>query len=176
MIVYFLRHANAGERKFDPAQDDKRQLDQLGIEQSHSVGRALASLKVRVDAIISSPLPRAAQTAAIVSQELGHEEKVVIDDAMSPAGDYEAFRAMLTRLNRHKAILVVGHNPNQSEFLNRFLAVNGASLIDLKKGAVAKVEKQGRRPPQLKWYVTPKFVGALQQASAKSSRAKTVLK
>ncbi len=176
MVIYFLRHANAGERKFSPAQDDKRPLDGLGIEQSHNVGRALAALKVRVDSLITSPLLRASQTAAIVSEALGREEKVTTDPALRPEGTFEAFLELVARHHRQKAIMVVGHNPNLSEFLNKFLSPNGATIFDLRKGAIAKVEKEGRRPPQLKWLLTAKLVRALQEASAKSSRPKTVLK
>ena len=44
MIVYFLRHANAGERLVSPKKDEKRGLDKEGIEQCGYVGRALAAL------------------------------------------------------------------------------------------------------------------------------------
>src|ERR1022692_5018857 len=79
MDIYFLRHANAGEPKVNPARDEKRPLDKLGIEQSHDVGRALAALGVSPEVIISSPLRRAAQTAAVVANELGYEDKVTGD-------------------------------------------------------------------------------------------------
>jgi phosphohistidine phosphatase len=39
MIVYFLRHANAGERMLSPKKDEKRGLDKEGIEQCGYVGR-----------------------------------------------------------------------------------------------------------------------------------------
>jgi len=67
MIIYFLRHANAGERVNNPKKDEKRALDQIGIEQCGNVGRALAALDTRVEVIISSPLKRAAQTASLVA-------------------------------------------------------------------------------------------------------------
>ena len=66
MILYFLRHANAGKPLANPKKDEKRALDKEGIEQCGTVGRALAALDVQVDAIISSPLKRAAQTASLV--------------------------------------------------------------------------------------------------------------
>ena len=81
------------------SKDEKRPIDKLGEEQSHDVGRALAALGVTVNVIVSSPLTRAMQTAAIVSQELGHEEKLVIDDGLRPEATFEKFKALL---NRHK--------------------------------------------------------------------------
>ncbi len=177
MDIYFLRHANAGEPRVNSAKDEKRPIDKLGIEQSHDVGRALAALDVSPDVIISSPLRRATQTAAVVANELGHEDKVFIDAALRPESSYEKFQDLLRRHSRRDAIMVVGHNPSMTEFLNTLLS-NGAPLhaVELKKGAVAKVEKDGRKPAVLRWCMPPKVVRSIQQASASSSRPKTVRK
>lgn len=175
MDIYFLRHANAGEPKANPEKDEKRPVDKLGIEQSHDVGRALAAMDVTVDTIISSPLRRATQTAAVVANELGHEEKVVLDPALRPGASYEQFQELLQRHSRKDAIMVVGHNPNLTEFLNKLVAAPPTAL-ELKKGSIAKVEKNGRRAAVLKWCMTPKLVRSIQQASASSSRPKTVSK
>ena len=177
MDIYFLRHANAGEPKVNPAKDEKRPIDKLGIEQSHDVGRALAALDVNPDVIISSPLRRATQTAAVVANELGHEDKVITDAALRPEASYEKFQELLRRHSRRDAIMVVGHNPSMTEFLNKLLSNGGPmNAIELKKGAVAKVEKDGRKPAVLKWCMPPKVVRSIQQASASSSRPKTVRK
>jgi hypothetical protein len=64
-----------------------------------------------------------------------------------------------------------------TEFLIRMLAGSGAgAFVDFKKGAVAKIEKDGSQPAVLKWCMTPKIVRAIQKASASSSRPKTVSK
>ena len=175
MEIYFLRHANAGEPRLNPAKDAKRPLDKLGIEQSHDVGRALAAMNVTVDAIISSPLRRATQTAAVVANEIGHEEKVLTDPALGPSATYEQFQELLRRCSRKDAILVVGHNPTMTEFLNKLINGGGRG-VEVKKGAVAKVEKDGRRPAVLKWCMPPKVVRSIQQVSASNSRPKTVSK
>ena len=177
MNIYFLRHANAGEPKISAEKDAKRPLDKLGIEQSHDVGRALSSLGASMDAIISSPLPRAEQTASIVAGQIGYKEKVIIDAALKPGGTYEQFQQLLAGFGDKDAIMVVGHNPNLTEFLNQLLGgADTSSAIDLKKGSIARVEKAGRKPAVLKWYMTPKVVRAIQQASASSTRPKAVSK
>ncbi len=177
MDIYFLRHANAGEPKINAAKDEKRPIDKLGIEQSHDVGRALAALDVSPDVIISSPLRRATQTAAVVANELGYEDKVITDAALRPEGSYETFLELLRRHSRRDAIMVVGHNPSMTIFLNALLSGGGPlNAVELKKGGVARVEKDGRKPAILKWCMPPKVVRAIQQASASSSRPKTVPK
>ena len=77
MIIYFLRHASAGQKKSNAAQDEKRPLDKEGIEQCRYMGRVLANMDVQVDAIISSPFKRATQTASLVGNELGYDSKIL---------------------------------------------------------------------------------------------------
>ena len=154
MDIYFLRHANAGEAKFSSTKDAKRPIDKLGIEQSHDV-----------------------QTAAVVANEIGYEDKVITDAALLPGASFQQFRELLVRHSRKEAIMVVGHNPSMTEFLNRILFAEGRhNAVEMKKGSVARVEKVGRRTAVLKWCMPPKAVRLIQQASASSSRPKTVSK
>src|ERR1019366_9125617 len=134
MDIYFLRHANAGEPKLNPAKDEKRPIDKLGIEQSHDVGRALAALDVSPDVIISSPLRRATQTAALGATELGYEDKVIRDVALWAEARYEKVLELLRRHRRKDAIIVVGHNPSLTVFLNKILSGDGPlNAVELKK-------------------------------------------
>ena len=174
MIVYFLRHASAGQSKPNPVQDAKRPLDKEGIEQCGYVGRALAAMDVQVDAIISSPLKRATQTATLVANEIGHDSTLVISPALQPTAKFEAFRDLLNKHAKQDAIMVVGHNPNLSQFLSLLLS-GGATdrAADLKKGAVARVEWDSRTASVLNWCLTPKAIRAIYDTAAKSSRPKT---
>lgn len=173
MIVYFLRHANAGNHLATPKKDEKRALDKEGIEQCGYVGRALAALDVQVDTVISSPLKRATQTAALVGNELGHEGKLQIDPALRPQGTFVEFRKLLDKYARQEAIMVVGHNPNLSEFLGRIISAAGCeAATELRKGAVAKVELR-RTSGSLQWVLTPKILRTLYAAAAESSRPKS---
>jgi len=125
MIIYFLRHANAGQRLVNPKKDENRALDKDGIEQCGLVGRALAALDVQVDTIISSPLKRATQTASLVGNELSYEGKLQLEAALRPGASYMDFRRMVEKYAKQEAILVVGHNPNLSEFLGRSISETG---------------------------------------------------
>lgn len=173
MIIYFLRHANAGEHLENPKRDEKRALDPAGIEQCGYVGRALAAVDAQVDVIISSPLKRAAQTASLVGNEMGYEGKLVLSDALRPAASFAEFRKLLDKYSRYEAVMVVGHNPNLSEFVGRYIGGNGCEAhVELKKGAVARVETT-RGPAALQWFLTPKIARSIYTAAAESSRPKT---
>jgi len=173
MIIYFLRHASAGEPLSNPKRDEKRALDETGVEQCGYVGRALTALDVQVDVILSSPLKRAAQTASLVGNEMGHEGKLQLEDGLRPGAAFADFRKMLDKYARHDAIMVVGHNPTLSEFLGRSISETGCeAAVELKKGAVARVE-MSRNAASLVWCLTPKILRTLYAAAAESSRPKT---
>src|SRR6185503_20522947 len=166
MIIYFVRHASAGEHLSNPKKDDKRPLDADGIEQCGSIGRALAALDVQPDVIISSPLKRSTQTASLVGNELGYEAKLQLEPAMRPEGSFADFRRMLEKYSKHEAIMVVGHNPSITDFLAKMIAKSGCeALIDFKKGAVARVETE-RRAATLHWFITPKMAREIQAAAS----------
>jgi len=173
MIIYFLRHANAGKPLANLKKDEKRALDKEGIDQCGMVGRTLAALEVQIDVLISSPLKRAAQTASLVGNELSYEGKIQFEDALRPGAAFADFRRLLEKYAKQEAIMVVGHNPNLSEFLGRIISQTGCEAgTDLKKGAVAKVEL-GRNSAILQWCITPRVLRSLYAAAAESSRPKT---
>jgi len=172
MTLYFLRHASAGEHFPNPKKDEKRALDKDGIEQCGYIGRALAALDVQVDAIVSSPLKRCTQTASLVGNELGYEGKLQLDNGLRPEAGLADFRRMLEKYAHQEAIMVVGHNPNLSQFLGAVISDSGCEAsLDLKKGAVAKVEMR-RASGTLQWCLTPKVLRALYETAIESSRPK----
>lgn len=173
MIIYFLRHASAGSHLANPKKDEKRGLDKDGIEQCGHVGRALAALDIQVDVIVSSPLKRATQTASLVGNEIGHEGKLQIENALRPGASFADFKKLLEKYAKHDAMMVVGHNPNLSEFLGRSVAEGACEAsVDLKKGAVARVD-MSRTSGTLQWCLTPRIVRTVYASAAESARPKT---
>jgi len=157
----------------NPKKDEKRALDKEGIEQCGYVGRALTALNVQVDTMVSSPLKRATQTASLVGNELGYEGKLQIDSALRPEATLADFRKLLEKYSRQEAIMVVGHNPNLSQFLGAIISDSGCEAsLELKKGGVAKVDMR-RTSGTLQWCVTPKVLRTLYETAVESSRPNT---
>ena len=79
MILYFLRHASAG----DSLAIRKKMRSGLWTKRASSSAGMWAApwprLNVQVDAIVSSPLKRATQTASLVGNELGYEGKLQLE-------------------------------------------------------------------------------------------------
>ncbi len=173
MFVYFLRHASAGQTLPNLKKDEKRALDKDGLEQCGYIGRALTALGVQVEVIISSPLKRSTQTAALVGNEMGHEGKLVTENALRPEANFAEFQKLLEKYARQDSIMLVGHNPNLRDFLGRVISEPGRqAVIELKKGAVAKVEMR-RNAGSLSWCITPRILRTLHAAATESSRPKT---
>lgn len=158
MIIYFLRHANAGDTKKDPQRDEQRSLDREGIEQCYTVARFFAKLNVVPDLILSSPLKRAAQTASLVANELGYDDRMKLVKALRPEAAYADFRPMLKSHVHAENVIVVGHNPNLSHFIGHIICEAGQRAeVDIKKAGVARVDFDGKRG-ELQWMITPKML------------------
>jgi phosphohistidine phosphatase len=126
-VLWLLRHGDAA----DGSPDAERPLTSKGEEQSRAAGRALAALGVEMDACLTSPKLRAADTARLACEPLGidpqHEPKLA-------GGPFDA-EALAAGLGDN--VLLVGHDPDFSMALH---GLTGAQ-VRMKKGGLAGVEK-----------------------------------
>ncbi len=144
MDLYILRHAEAGEAR----RDEDRELTQRGREQARAVADGIGWLDLKVGAILSSPLPRAAQTAEPVAAKLGLS--VTLTDGLA-AG--QSPQAALSALNgRSERVLLVGHEPQLSGIVE---ALTGGR-IHMRKAMLAYVEVQSLEPAygELAWLLS----------------------
>ena len=86
--IFFLRHADAGDPLAWVGPDEDRPLSAKGERQAERVARHLEAIGADPDAIITSPLLRAFQTAEAVAKRLGRE--VIISDRLAGGLDVEA--------------------------------------------------------------------------------------
>jgi phosphohistidine phosphatase len=172
MILYLMRHANAGTIRENPALDAKRGLVKEGKEQCMLMARVLGALKAPIDVIVASPLKRAMQTAQLVGTELGYEARVEISPALGLSGSYADFQNLLAKYADREGILVVGHNPNLFQFLGRIITGNGGAAIRMRKASIARVD-MNHHPPRLQLLMDPRTARGLYASVTKSSRPKT---
>jgi phosphohistidine phosphatase len=175
MNLFILRHASAGTRRANPVIDVKRPLDKEGKHHCLQLAHVLNSLQTQFDLIISSPLKRSLQTAALVGTETGYEAPILQTTALAPSATYREFQDLLHDHADRENVLVVGHNPNLTTFLGSLLAGNGGTTpahVRLRKGSLARVTL-GRGPAVLQGLLDPRVVRALYATSTKSSRRKT---
>lgn len=172
MILYLMRHANAGVPRGTPALDAKRALIKEGKEQCILMARVLSALKAQVDVVVSSPLKRALQTAQFVGTELGYDGKVEVSQALAPQATFADFQQLLAKHAGRDGVLIVAHNPNAFQFLGRMITGNGGAAIRMRKGSVARVDME-HHPPRLQWLIDPRTARALYLSVTKKSRPKT---
>ncbi len=132
MNLYLLRHASAGIRRSNPLLDTKRPLDREGKQFCIQLGQVLGLLKVQFDLIISSPLKRSMQTAALVGTETGYEAKILTSPALAPGGTLADFRRLIDEASSRDNVLVVGHNPSLSSFLGSMIVMEPRSTGGLR--------------------------------------------
>lgn len=167
MNLYFLRHGSAGQRNSDSVADHKRPLDKEGKQQCILLGTVLSSMKLQFDCVISSPLKRALQTAALVGTETGYEKKIQLSTALAPTGTWSDFQNLLKTVSHCDDVLIVGHNPNLPEFLHRLLVPKGGRpAVRIRKGAIAAVDME-RGPAILQWLIDPRILRASQSSTTK---------
>ena len=172
MNLYLMRHANAGVPRENPILDAKRALIKEGKQQCMLMAGILAASGAQIDVIISSPLKRAKQTAQFVATEIGCEAPLIASPALAPDGDFAAFQQLIHQFANNEGVLVVGHNPNLSQFLGKLVTGNGPGSIRMRKAGIARVDME-RRPAQLQWILDPRLARAVYTSVVKSSRPKT---
>jgi phosphohistidine phosphatase len=122
-----LRHGDAE----DGSPDAERPLTKKGEAQARAAGRALEALGVRLDACLTSPKVRAADTARLACEPLGVEPR---QEPKLAGGPFDA-QALAAGLGDH--VLLVGHDPDFSMAVH---SLTGAQ-VRMKKGGLAGVEK-----------------------------------
>jgi phosphohistidine phosphatase len=125
-VIYLLRHGDAEDGSGD---DAARRLTAKGERQAEAAGEALARLGVEIDACLTSPKVRAAETARLACDALGIEPEIAAALEGGP------FDALDLSAGRGKTLLV-GHEPDFSGEVGR---LTGAR-VKLRKGGLAVVD------------------------------------
>src|SRR5205807_864177 len=114
--LYLIRHASAEERGEKWPDDNKRPLTEEGIARMRKAARGLARVGVTLDAVLTSPLVRARQTAEIVAAASDSKPPLVNVESLTPDGGYAAIVAELEKHARKAVrIALVGHEPLMGE-------------------------------------------------------------
>lgn len=150
MKVYFLRHGEADWPEWDKP-DDERPLTRKGKKEMRKVARFLADVDISPVIILSSPLPRAVQTAEIAAKALNLE--VTEEPALAPGFDTKKLKSLLTS-HAAQDIMLVGHEP---DFSGAIASLTGGT-IKLSKAGFARVDMaETGIKGQLVWLVSPKI-------------------
>jgi phosphohistidine phosphatase len=125
-LIYLLRHGDAEKGTGD---DTARRLTPKGERQARAAGRALVALEIKLDACLTSPKVRAADTARLACEALGLEPEVTEELRGGP------FDAVALATGRGD-VLLVGHEPDFSSEVARLTG----GRVKLKKGGLTVID------------------------------------
>ncbi len=160
MLLYIVRHGDADT----PAEnDDDRELSQKGIRVTAAMAKLLKSAEFDVpEIIVTSPLPRAEQTARIMAEEFASKAKFEINPGLRPGSGLESAMSIIaSKKDSCNVLMVAGHDPLFSKLASAI--VSGTEQgIEMKKSAVALFELTRYDVPGmrgiLRAYLPPKIV------------------
>ncbi|MCX6543825.1 MAG: phosphohistidine phosphatase SixA [Acidobacteria bacterium] len=160
--LYFVRHGIAAEPSSAFPDDAARPLTDEGTARLREQFKALSRLDVEIERVLTSPLVRAMQTAALLRESLTPTPAVVVVDALRPGDRFDALMAELAKLPRVRGVALVGHEPSIGMAAARLMGARGA--IRFKKGAVCRIDVATLPPTesgQLQWFLPPRVLRGL---------------
>jgi phosphohistidine phosphatase len=125
-VIYLLRHGDAEDGNGD---DAARRLTSKGERQSEVAGRALAALGAEIDACLTSPKVRAAETARLACRALDLETETAEE---LRGGRFDSLSLIAGR----GSVLLVGHEPDFSTEVGRLTGARAK----LRKGGLAIID------------------------------------
>jgi len=119
--LLLLRHAKSSWD--DPAFSDfERPLNARGLITAAFMGELIARRKLEVDAIISSPASRAAQTAMLVKENGGLNASLIFDERIYEASPQTLLVVVSGLGDDLDSAMLVGHNPGIESFIGLLTA------------------------------------------------------
>ncbi len=161
--LYIVRHGLAVEPGTSGIPDDERPLTPKGEKRMRQIARGLRMLDLKLDRIVTSPLPRARVTAEIIADALDVRELLESSNVLQTGSSAATVERWL-RERTEDRLMIVGHNPTLSDLLS--LLVLGAtqpSICDLKKGGIAALGRNagGKELYKLHWIAPPRLLRGL---------------
>lgn len=160
MKAVFFRHGPAVPHGTPGVAENDRPLTPEGKKKTADAARGLKELDLELTAVYSSPLPRALQTAEILSEIL-HLSRPKLMEALLPDMPVRRLFSELRDLRGETPVLV-GHEPMLSAAVA--LAIGGKASIELKKAGMAYVDftpGASRVAGILRLLLTPKALRSL---------------
>ena len=156
--LHLLRHAHAGDPFEWDGPDEARPLSPKGERQADRLGRFLAGVGFRTDAIITSPKVRAVQTGEIVAERLG--VPVGTDERLAGDVGLGALETILLHAGHPTAPILVGHDPDFSDLIVKLC---GGLGVPMRKGTFARLDAERPFEPgraTLRWLIPPDLLKA----------------
>jgi phosphohistidine phosphatase len=144
MTLYLVRHGIAAD--LPPGGrggDDARELTPRGIARTRTAARGFVRLFGAVDAVASSPLPRARRTVELFAAALKLKAPPALARELAPGAGAVETAAWLAR-QEAESLLVVGHMPHLANVASLLLAGREGLALEFRKAGVCALAFDGR--------------------------------
>jgi phosphohistidine phosphatase len=133
--LLIMRHAKSSWDESE-LHDHDRPLNKRGKLNAPRMGRLLREQELVPGLIITSSARRARDTAEAVADQSGYEGEVKVVEDLYAAPPEAYLETLAAADDRHKCILVIGHNPGLEELLETLTGEREA----LPTAAIARVD------------------------------------
>jgi phosphohistidine phosphatase len=153
--IYLLRHGDAEARGPD-GRDATRALTERGRTEVREAARGLARLGVALDVILTSPLTRAQETAAIAAEVLRPADGTHLCQPLDGSGTDDAVFAAIAAQDARR-LMLVGHIPQLPELASVLVWGAPEAALALGKAGLIRIVTAGLPPSargELRWLLT----------------------
>jgi len=158
-FVILLRHGIA-EEPTPEKKDEDRSLTAEGHARMKQIARGLESALPKAQAIYTSPLLRAMQTALWVSKGYRSRVSITTTDALAPGATKKQFLALIKTITARR-VIIIGHEPNLTDSLRALTGLTEAQGVELKKGGCYGVRVFADGRGVLEWVLPPRILRKL---------------
>ncbi len=158
MLLYLIRHGIAADRAAGLS-DTERPLTPEGQRRMRQNAKGLHRLGVEIDAVWTSPLNRARQTADILAAEFSLTKSIHEEPALQPQADVARIIDPLRKAPKTARIALIGHEPHLGHLATFLLTGLKTGALEFRKGGAACIELKSLRRPirgTLHWLLTPR--------------------
>lgn len=150
MFLYLIQHGEAKSKEEDP----ERPLTDRGAANAKKSALFFKSLQKEIDAIWHSGKKRAEQTAEIMAEALGADDRIETCGGMAPNDDISTMKEKI-ETSGVDCILLVGHLPHLSRLASDLLTGNQErEVIHFRNAGIVCLFRE-ERDWVLAWMVTP---------------------
>jgi phosphohistidine phosphatase len=143
-----MRHADAGDADSRRWPDDRlRPLSARGQDEHRRLAGVLRRMGVTFDRLVSSPLLRARETAAIVAAAYEWRGATAETESLADTARPADLLREAARWPDGETVLCVGHEPHLSSTAAYVLSGNGAAEIEMRKSGMIAFAFDGHPQP-----------------------------
>ena len=162
-LLVLVRHAIAEDRQ--PGKPDaERRLTPEGASKLVRAAKGLKHVEIEPTRVLTSPLRRAVETAALLVEVLAPKLEAEVCAALAPGHHPQSVLEALGK-GESGTIVLVGHEPDMGELASWLLTGSAQAVrVPFRKGGAVAIELHDARrkgPGVLRWMLAPRQLRAL---------------